>query len=76
MKDFDFDLKFRISFSMQEFYKGEPLEKKARGSKLTDEMKTIVRDFLKDLQSFYNIIAKGPDGKVRQQLWLINVKLN
>ena len=77
MKDFDFDLKFRITgFTLAGTYKGNYVEKKARGSKLTDEMKELVRDLPKGSTVFItNISAKGPDGKVRQ-LGALPVKLN
>ena len=77
MKDFDFDLKFRITgFTLAGTYKGNYVEKKARGSKLTDEMKELVRDLPKGSTVFItNISAKGPDGKVRP-LGAIPVKLN
>ncbi|MBJ09930.1 MAG: hypothetical protein CMP66_00525 [Flavobacteriales bacterium] len=77
MKDFDFDLKFRITgFTLAGTFKGNYVEKKARGSKLTDEMKELVRDLPKGSTVFItNISAKGPDGKVRQ-LGALPVKLN
>ena len=77
MKDFDFDLKFRITgFTLAGTYKGNYVEKKTRGSKLTDEMKELVRDLPKGSKLFItNISAKGPSGKVRQ-LGALPVKLN
>ena len=49
---------------MQAFYKGEPLDKSTKGDKLSGEMKTIVRNLPKgSFVTFYNIIARGPDGK-------------
>ena len=77
MKDFDFDLNFRVTgFTLAGTYKGNYVEKKARGSKLTDEMKELVRDLPKGSTVFItNISAKGPDGKVRQ-LGALPVKLN
>ena len=77
LKDFDFALKYRIvSFSMQAFYKGEPLDKSTKGEKLSEEMKTIVRNLPKgSFVTFYNIIARGPDGKPNN-IGSLNVKLN
>lgn len=77
MKDFDFDLKFRIlGFTLGGTYKGNYVEKKTRGSKLTPEMKELIKDLPKGSQVFItNISAKGPDGKTRQ-LSPLPVKLN
>jgi gliding motility-associated protein GldM len=77
MKDFDFDLKFTVTgFTLAGTYKGNFVEKKARGGKLTDEMKELIKDMPKGSTVFItNINAKGPDGKVRQ-LGALPVKLN
>ena len=43
MKDFDFDLKFRVTgFTLAATYKGNYVEKKTRGASLTAEMKELV----------------------------------
>ena len=77
MKDFDFDLKFRVTgFTLAATYKGNYVEKKTRGASLTSEMKELVRDLPKGSTIFItNISAKGPDGKPRQ-LGALPVKLN
>ncbi len=77
MKDFDFDLKFNITgFSLAGTYKGNYVEKKARGARLTAEMKELVKDLPKGSTVILsNIIAKGPDGKTRN-LGAMAIKLN
>jgi hypothetical protein len=77
MKDFDFDLQFNITgFSLAGTYKGNYVEKKARGARLTAEMKELVKDLPKGSTVILsNINAKGPDGKVRQ-LGAMAIKLN
>ena len=76
-KDFDFDLKFRVTgFTLATTYKGNYVEKKTRGASLTSEMKELVKDLPKGSTIFItNISAKGPDGKPRQ-LGALPVKLN
>ena len=77
MKDFDFDLKFRVTgFTIAATYKGNFVEKKTRGAKLTDEMKELIKDLQRGSTVFItNISAKGPDGKPRQ-LGALPVKIN
>lgn len=77
MKDFDFDLKFNITgFTLAATYKGNYVEKKTRGARLTNEMKELVKDLPKGSTVFIsNISAKGPDGKPRQ-IGTLPVKLN
>lgn len=77
MKDFDFDLKFNITgFSLAGTYKGNYVEKQARGARLTAEMIELVKDLPKGSTVILsNINAKGPDGKVRQ-LGAMAIKLN
>ncbi|MCI5055006.1 MAG: hypothetical protein MRY83_02795 [Flavobacteriales bacterium] len=64
MENFQFDLKYNvISFSMSMMYKGNLVEKKASGNKLTGEMKTLVGAAKKGSKIYIeNIKAKGPDG--------------
>ena len=68
MKDFDFDLKFKITgFTIEGRYQGNFVEKKTRGSKLTDAMKELVKDMPSGSKLYItNISAKGPDNKTRK----------
>ena len=74
MKDFDFDLKFRVTgFTIAATYKGNFVEKKTRGAKLTDEMKELIKDLQSDQQYLSQISLQrdpmvSPDSLVLCQL--------
>jgi len=76
MENFEFDLKFTVvSFSMSMNYKGNLVEKKARGNKLTGEMKDLLKAAKKGNKIFIEQVkAKGPDGTVRD-LGAISIKV-
>jgi hypothetical protein len=68
MENFDFDLKFTVtSFKLTMIVGGTPIEKVAKGNRVTGEMKTMLKK-AKRGQKIYieNIRAKGPDGTTRK----------
>lgn len=67
MKNFDFDLKFRVtSFSLTVMISGVPITKAARGNKLTADMKNMLKKAKKGQKIYIEQIkAKGPDGTTR-----------
>ncbi len=67
MKDFDFELFFKVvSFKMTYVVGGDLQSKRASGNRFSDEMKNIIQNAKKG-QKFYfeNIQAEGPDGTTR-----------
>ena len=68
MENFDFDCSFRIStFSMSVMEEGAWKEYTAEGPALTADMKEAMKKVNEnDKILFHNIIAKGPDGTIRQ----------
>ena len=66
--DFDFDLNFIItSFTFSGNRKGDVWDAKGTSNKLTEEMRTFIRDCKRGSKvSFEDITAKGPDGKPRR----------
>ena len=67
MENFQFDLKFKVtSFVLSATIKGKVVEQKAKGARVTGDMKTLLKA-LKPGQKVYfeKIKAKGPDGSVR-----------
>ena len=67
MENFDFDLKFKVtSFKMTMIVGGTPVEKIAKGNRLSSDMKTIVKKSKPGSKIYIeNIKAKGPDGTIR-----------
>jgi gliding motility-associated protein GldM len=66
--DFEFDLNFVItSFTFSGNRKGDVVDYKGTGNRLTDEMRTFIRECKRGAKvSFEDIYAKGPDGKSRR----------
>lgn len=66
--DFEFDLNFQVvSFSFSGNRKGDVIDLRGSGNRLTEEMKTFIRNARsRDKIIFEDIYAKGPDGKSRQ----------
>jgi len=66
--DFDFDLNFVItSFTFSGNRKGDVIDYKGAGNRLTEEMRTFIRECKRGSKiSFEDIYAKGPDGKNRK----------
>lgn len=67
MKDFDFELFFKVvSFKMTYVVGGDLQSKRNSGNRFSDEMKNIIQNAKKG-QKFYfeNIQAEGPDGTTR-----------
>lgn len=69
LQDFEFDgVRFKVTqFKLTMIVKGQPIEKIAKGNKLTAEMQAMVKG-AKSGQSVYisNIKAVGPDGNPRK----------
>lgn len=68
MENFDFDLKFTVtSFKLTMIVGGTPIEKVARGNRVTGDMKTMLKKAKRGQKVYIeNIRAKGPDGTVRK----------
>lgn len=66
--DFDFDLNFVItSYTFSGNRKGDVIDYKGTGNKLTEEMRTFIKECKRGSKvSFEDIYAKGPDGKNRK----------
>ncbi|NVO20425.1 MAG: gliding motility protein GldM [Bacteroidetes bacterium] len=66
--DFDFDLNFIItSYTFSGNRKGDVIDYKGTGNKLTEEMRSFIRECKRGSKvSFEDIYAKGPDGKNRK----------
>jgi len=66
--DFDFDLNFVItSFTFSGNRKGDVIDYKGTGNRLTEEMRTFIKECKRGSKvSFEDIYAKGPDGKNRK----------
>ncbi|MBK7215486.1 MAG: gliding motility protein GldM [Bacteroidales bacterium] len=66
--DFEFDLNFIItSFTFSGNRKGDVIDYKGVGNKLTDEMRTFIKECKRGSKvSLEDIYAKGPDGKNRK----------
>lgn len=66
--DFDFDLNFVItSFTFSGNRKGDVIDYKGVGNKLTEDMRTFIKECKRGSKvSFEDIYAKGPDGKNRK----------
>ncbi|MEA3477225.1 MAG: GldM family protein, partial [Bacteroidota bacterium] len=67
MKDFEFELYFRItSFKMITIIGGDLVQKNARGNRFTEDMVNIMKDARRKQRFFFdNIQATGPDGTTR-----------
>ncbi len=76
MENFDFDLRFEIqSFSMVTIVGGDVREFTAKGSRLTNEMRSALERSTRGQRiTFESIVAKGPDGSTRG-LPAINLKI-
>lgn len=76
MENFEFDLKFTvIEFSISMNYKGNLVEKKTKGNRVSAEMKNLLQAAKKGSKVFIEgIKAKGPDGSVRN-LGAISIKV-
>jgi gliding motility-associated protein GldM len=66
--DFDFDLNFVItSYTFSGNRKGDVVDLKGVGNRLTEDMKNFIRDCKRGSKvNFEDIYAKGPDGKNRR----------
>jgi gliding motility-associated protein GldM len=66
--DFDFDLNFVItSFTFSGNRKGDVIDYKGTGNRLTEDMKNFIRECKTRSKIFFeDIYAKGPDGKNRK----------
>lgn len=64
MKDFEFDLYFRVtSFKMITIIGGDLVQKNARGNQFTEEIVSIIKNARRGQRIlFENIQAEGPDG--------------
>ncbi|MBE9492233.1 MAG: gliding motility protein GldM, partial [Bacteroidetes bacterium] len=67
MKDFEFDLYFRVvSFKMITIIGGDLVQKNARGNRFTEDMNSIIKNARRKQKFFFqNIQATGPDGTTR-----------
>jgi len=78
LEDFEFKgVKYQVvGFTLRTTLKGEIVTHKAKGNKLTDDMRSTI-DYLQigSFVTFSNIMAKGPSGKIRN-LDALEVKLN
>jgi gliding motility-associated protein GldM len=67
MKDFEFDLYFKVvSFKMITIIGGDLVQKNARGNRFTEDMNNIIKNARRKQKFFFqNIQATGPDGTTR-----------
>ena len=67
-QDFEFDVNYIVtSFKMSANRKGDFVEVRADGNRLTQQMRDLIQSSRsRDKVNFEDIMAKGPDGKVRK----------
>ena len=68
MENFDFDIMFTVtSFKLTMIVGGMPIEKVARGNRLTGDMKTMIKKAKPGSKIYLeDIRARGPDGTIRK----------